>query len=587
MSTWILGITYGGHDTAAALLKDGVVLAAAAQERFSREKHSREFPLEAIRECLKIGGIEMKDLSAIAVGFDPFLYINETYLKPAIEHRYRLEFLLNDVERIKKVAAFEKTIREKTGFEGEVEFYHHHLCHLASAYYPSGFDRCLLVSQDGVGETQTGMIAEGIDGEILVRDVSNVYPHSLGLLYSAVTHFLGWRHHCDEGIIMGLASYGNPAAIVPGADRTYLNVFEEIVRETGEFSYEIDLSWIEYHKVRDTWISEKFKQTFGPKREYSEPLTAHHQNIAAALQQRLEDLSLLFLERAKKKFPHNRLALAGGVSLNCSLNGKIESRRLFDEIYVQPASGDDGASIGACYLAYKRRVPGFKPSEERNSYLGSRFTDEEIEAALRKYRIPYSRSEDIFETAAERLAAGKVVAWFQGPAEFGPRALGNRSILARPWPAAMKDHLNTQVKHREEFRPYAPAVLSEQAQEFFKIGQESPHMLIATQVQPWRKEQIPATVHVDGTCRVQTVSTTSNPRFRKLLDAFYRKTNCPVLLNTSFNVKGQPMINTPEQAIESMYTTRLDMLVMGDFFIEKQLAKVPGLAQIQPEEAKR
>ena len=586
MNRWILGITYGGHDTAAALLKDGEILAACAQERFNREKHTREFPVDAIRECLKIGGVQIRDLSAIAVGFDPFLYINETYLKPALEHRYRLEFLLNDAERIKKIAEFEKTIREQTGFEGAVEFHNHHLCHLASAYYPSGFDRCLLVSQDGVGETQTGMIAEGIDGEIHVRDASNVYPHSMGLLYSAVTFYLGWRHHCDEGILMGLASYGDARAKLPGSNRTYLEVFEEIVRETGEFGYEIDLSWIEYHKVRDTWISEKFKRTFGPKREYTDPLTAHHRNIAAALQQRLEDLSISFLQRAKKKFPQARLALAGGVSLNCSLNGKIEESRLFEELYVQPASGDDGVSIGACYLAYKQRAPEFRPAKRHDSYLGSRFTDAEIEAALRKNGLPYSRAENIYETVAQKLAEGKVVAWFQGGAEFGPRALGNRSILAKPWPESMRDYLNNEVKFREPFRPYAPAVLAEQSAEYFQIRQESPHMLIATQIRPEKKAEIPATVHVDGTCRVQTVTGETNPRFRKLLEAFHRKTGCPVLLNTSFNVKGQPMINTPEQAIDSLRTAKLDLLVMGEFYLEKA-ALSAVVRQTEPEAAQR
>lgn len=571
MSRLILGITYGGHDTAAALLKEGTILAACAEERFSLEKHSRAFPIQAIRECLRIGGVSLEELTAIAVGFDPFLYITETYLKPAIEHRYRLEFMLSDIERIKKIAAFERTIREETGFGGEVEFYNHHLCHLASAYYPSGFDRCLLVSQDGVGETQTGMIAEGIEGQIHVRDASNLYPHSLGLLYSALTYFLGWRHHCDEGIVMGLAAYGNPHARVPGSDRSYLQLFEQIVQETGEFSYRIDLSWIAYHQVRDTWVSEKFKEVLGPPRRPCDPLTDHHRNIAAALQLRLETLSLLFLKRARKRFPQRRLALAGGVALNCSLNGKIEASRLFDELYIQPASGDDGVSIGACFLAYQKRVPTLRPRRTHHSFLGSRFTDAEIEAALQRSGLPYGRSEAIEEIAAEWLAEGKVLAWFQGAAEFGPRALGHRSILTRPWPASMRDHLNRQVKHREGFRPYAPAVLSERAQEFFIIRQESPHMLIAAQVRPQMRDRIPATVHVDGTCRVQTVSADSNPRFRRLLEAFDRKTGCPVLLNTSFNVKGQPMINTPEQAIEALRSMHLDLLVMGDFFLEKRL----------------
>lgn len=564
----ILGIQFGGHDTAAALLVDGILVAACEQERYSRDKHSRAFPNDAIADCLKIGRLDMSDVTEIAMVNDPVRHIREFYLKPALHDLDRIGFLINDIERVRSSYCIHERVRKETGYTGTIVSYRHHLCHLASSYYPSGFDEALLVSYDGNAEIETGIIGLGRGGEIQILHDGNLYPDSLGLLYSAVTHYLGWKHHCDEGIVMGLAPYGDPSATIPGKHRTYRSVFKEILRETGDYTFEIDRAWIAYHKVRDTWISEKFIDWFGPRRSSSGPLTDHHRHIAAALQQRLEEVVLAQLRRARKEFGLSRLCLAGGVALNCSLNGKIEKSGLFDEIFVHPASGDAGTSIGACYLAYAK-TSGLKPRMDHNFYLGSRFSGDEIAGVLEQAGLTYSRPDNLCAAVAELLAVGKIIAWFQGAAEFGPRALGNRSILVRPYPEDIKDYLNRQVKFREPFRPFAPAVLAEHANRYFQIRQESPHMLIATEVVPEKHHEISAVVHVDRTCRVQTVNRDNNSRFRRLLEEFDRLTGCPVLLNTSFNVKGQPIVNTPKEAIQCFTDTNIDALVLGDYLVQK------------------
>ena len=566
----ILGINYGGHDSAACLVVDGKIVAACEQERYDKQKHSRAFPSEAIADCLKIGKITLSDVDEIAVGYDPILLIRETYLKSAMEDEARLGFLIRDIERIKQSYALKEEIREKTGFNGAISYYVHHLCHLASAYYVSGFESALLVSHDGMGEVDCSLIGEGKDGEISVLHPGNRYPYSLGLLYSAITHYLGWKHHCDEGIIMGLAPYGDDTKLVPGSDKTYRQIFEEIISETGDFSYAIDTSWIAYHEVRDKWISDKFTALFGVRREHADPLTDHHKHIAAALQNRLESIVLNQLKKAKDQFGHKKLCLAGGVALNCSLNGAIMRSGLFDEIFVQPASGDAGTAIGAALLGYKKLSGVLRPIRDNNAYLGASFSNDEIEQALKKLGANYSKAENIYEETARALNSKKIVGWFQGAAEFGPRALGDRSILTAPYPADMKDYVNARVKFREEFRPFAPAVLAEHAQEYFEIDQESPHMLIAAKVKDDKVSEIPAVIHVDQSARVQTVKEENNPRFRKLLEAFYKLSGCPVLLNTSFNVKGQPIVNSPEDAVKSFLSTNIDVLAIGDFLATKE-----------------
>ena len=566
----ILGIKYGGHDTSAALMIDGKLIAACAQERYTKDKHSRKFPIEAINDCLKIGKISIDDIDEIAYVNDIKTFLKEIYIKPAFKSLSRLKFFFKDFKKVLRLFNSENIVRKKLNYKGKINFYRHHLCHIASAYYPSGFDNALCLSLDGMAENETGMIAEANSGKINILNAKNLYPNSLGLFYSAVTDFLGWKHHCDEGIIMGLAPYGDPHENIPKTNKSYIEVFDDILVEKNEYEFEINLKFVDYYTERNKWVTNKFKKIFGEKRKYSDPLTRHHKNIAAALQLKLENFVIKQLKAAKKKYSYTKLCLSGGVALNCSMNGKIEQSRIFDEIYIQPASADDGCAIGACYLAnQKENESQFNSKTNYNSYLGSRFTDDEIEFQLKEFNINYVKSENIFKETAEQLNNGKIIGWFQGAAEFGPRALGNRSILCKPYPAEMRDHLNNQVKFRENFRPFAPAVLSEYQNEFFEINQNSFHMLIASKVKREKENDIPAVIHVDRSARVQTVNKNSNEKFYKLLQEFKSLTNIPVLLNTSFNIKGQPIVNSPRDAIETFRSTKIDVLAIGNFLLKK------------------
>lgn len=567
--TNILGIKYGGHDTAAALVVDGELVSACAQERYTHDKHSRRFPKEAAIDCLRIGGINIDEVDELAFVNDYRTYIREIYLRPSLQSDDRMDFLFKDIDRITRVYKIEDLIRENLNYKGKINFYRHHLCHIASAYYPSGFNNALCLSLDGVGEFETGMIAAGKSGELEILNKNNVYPNSFGLLYSAITDYLGWKHHCDEGIIMGLAPYGNPFAKISGKKRDYISVFEEILIEKGEFEYEINLDLIDYYSQRDKWVTENFLQIFGPKRKSNGPILDHHKNIAAALQTRLECVVLKQLKSARKRFDLNKLCLAGGVALNCSMNGKIAQSNLFDEIFVQPASGDDGCTIGACLLAYKSIKGSLLPKKMHNFYKGSCFSEKEVNDAIKKSNLKFISPKNIYKTIAQYLADGKIIGWFQDSAEFGPRALGNRSILCRPYPASMKDYLNSRVKFREDFRPFAPSVLENYQSQYFDLNQDSPHMLIACQVKSDKRNVIPAVVHVDGTCRVHTVKKELNEKLYNLLEQFNVLTGVPIILNTSFNIKGQPIVNTPEEAINTFKTTKIDVLVLGNSFVIK------------------
>ena len=497
------------------------------------------------------------------------MIIKEKYLKLALEDERKIQFMINDIERIKKTLNIESTIREKTGFKGKISFHLHHLCHLASSFYVSGFEEALLVSHDGVGEIDCSLIGAGKNNEVSILKKGNRYPDSIGLLYSAITHYLGWKHHSDEGIVMGLAPYGDSKTMIESSNKTYEQVFKEIIYETDDYHFEIDKSWIEYHLVRDKWISDKFIQTFGPKREPEGSVELHHKHVAAALQDRIEEIILNQLKKAREEFGFKKLCLSGGVFLNCSLNGKIQESKIFDEIFVQPASSDDGAAIGACFLSHKNLKQELKTQRFDDFYLGSSYSNSDIEKSLKAHDVEWKKLDDVFNYTAKKLNEKKIIGWFQGGAEFGPRALGNRSILTSPFPKDMKDFLNTRVKFREEFRPFAPAILNEYTKEYFEIDQESPHMLINARVLDAKINEIPAAIHVDNTARIQTVKPENNTRFRKLLEEFHKETGCPVLLNTSFNIKGQPIVNSPDEAIDCFLGTNIDVLVIGDFVLEK------------------
>ena len=422
-----------------------------------------------------------------------------------------------------------------------------------------------------MGEFETGIIASGKSGKIKILNNDNVYPNSLGLLYSAITHYLGWKHHCDEGIIMGLAPYGDSRSkIIRKKNISYLSIFKKILQEKENFNYKVNLEYIDYFSARDKWVTDKFIKIFGPKRNWNQPLTQHHKNIAAALQDQLENVVLNQLKKARKIFKFDKLCLAGGVALNCSLNGKISKSKIFKEIFIQPASGDDGTAYGAALLAYSKNKNNYLPKKMHNFYKGSNFSNGQIKNQLLKSKVKFTKPKNLYKEVSKYLKNGKIIGWFQGGAEFGPRALGNRSILCRPYPNSMKDYLNKRVKFREEFRPFAPSVLNEFREEFFHISQDSPHMLMACRAKKNKIKSIPATVHIDGTCRVQTVKKDINLKFYNLIKNFYEESGVPVLLNTSFNIKGQPIVNTPKEAVETFKSTKIDVLAIGDYLLTKK-----------------
>jgi|TARA_B100001964_G_scaffold213097_1_gene249723 carbamoyltransferase len=565
-----ISINYGGHDTSAALSINDKIVAAAEQERYDLSKHSRNFPTEAINSCLEISKLKLSQVDRLILTTDFPTGIRKFYLEPALKNNFMLKRLINEHDIIKNYLDFENKVRKKLNYKGEIITFHHHLCHIASAYYPSGFNKALILSLDGVGQFETGMLASANNGKIKIHKFNANYPHSLGLIYSAITFFLGWKHHCDEGIIMGLAPYGNPYRIVPKQSLRYIDVFRKIISIDKELGIKINTEWIAYHRQRNVWVSDKFKLLFGKKRDSNDKITNHHKNIAAALQLRLEEVVIATLKKIKKKYNINKLCIAGGVGLNCSLNGKIHNSNIFKEIFVQPASGDSGLVIGGLYLGIKNKfAKKLKIEKKYNNYLGSTFTNKEIEKTLIKKKVKFKKIKNICKTTASLLKDGKIVGWFQGGSEFGPRALGNRSIICRPYPAKMKDYLNKKVKFREYFRPFAPAILKEKYKEYFHLNQESPHMLIACKANKKKSNLIPAVVHVDGTCRVQTVSKETNLKFYNLIKEFNKLTSVPVVLNTSFNIKGQPMVNTPSQAIDTFTGTKIDILAIGDYIVFK------------------
>ncbi len=570
----ILGINVCSHDTSAAIIINGKLICACEEERFNKEKHTKSFPTNAINECLKISRLKIKDIDCVAVSTDPLRQIRNFWISDALQQDHRLKMMIEESETIKEFFNIEKTIREKLNYSNQIKYYKHHSNHLSSCFFPSGFKKSLVVSYDGVGEGETGYFALADNhNKIKIIHDKNKFPHSLGLIYAAITDFLGWRYNCDEGIIMGLASYGDPYNTIPKTNIKYINVFRKIIQKDNKLKINIDTNWITYHKERDTWVSKKFLKMFGKRRRKKDKIKQHHKNIAAALQKRLEEIVLEQLKYLKKKYKSNYLCLSGGVALNCSMNGRIVKSKIFKEVFVQPASGDAGLAIGAAINCSLEIQKGKSLKFPTNAYLGSRYSNKKILNFINKFKSKIrtvKTKKNVFDYTSDALIKKKIVGWFQGEAEFGPRALGNRSILAIPRPKNIKDHINRNVKFREEFRPFAPAVIDEMAGRYFNINQKSEHMLIAFDAIKEKQDLLSATIHVDNTCRVQTVNSYSNKKFFLLLNSIYKKTGVPILLNTSFNIKGQPIVNSPEDAINCFLKYNIDLLVLGDHILEKK-----------------
>jgi carbamoyltransferase len=563
---------YFGHDASATLLKDGCVVACAAEERFTRVKYSLNLagntllPRNAIRYCLNAAGIGIQDVDLVAhyCGFTPALVqrrldLLRPFLTADQADTVRRSFSqVYDGMMDRQVVV--RQFAEMTGMAPRVFVpVRHHLAHAASAFFPSGFDEALILTIDGTGEVESAMTGIGRNGQIEHLG-STLLPTSLGALYLIVTVFLGFRSLGDEYKIMGLASYGDPSR--------YRNVFRSLVVTDHSGKYYTP-------GLAEPGLKELFLREFGPPRLHNDPVEARHADIAAALQEALNNAVLGVLSSAREGTGQRNLCMAGGVALNCTMNGVIARSGLFDRIFVQPAAGDEGCSVGAAYAA--AMAAGVIPSENvmswNHAHWGPAFTDEDVVRALNDHAdlVRWRRCPKIASVVAEELSRGRVAGWFQGRMEFGPRALGHRSILADPRDARMKDLLNEKVKRRESFRPFAPAVLEERASDYFDMTGlgTSPFMLFTVPVREDARALIPAVTHVDGTARVQTVSRDTNPLFWSLISEFGRITGVPVVLNTSYNVRNEPIVCTPADALRCFLGTEIDCVALGEYFVEK------------------
>ncbi len=544
----ILGVSAHFHDSACCLLQDGELTAAASEERFSRVKHDPRLPVEAFAYCLRAGGLTVADVDAVA------------YYEVALE---KLDRQRRTAGRESDPTRPQREIRERLGFEGPILEFPHHLSHAASAFFYSGYPDAAVLTVDGVGEWTTTAYGRAAGAELeLFEEVR--FPHSLGLFYSTITSYLGFAVNGGESKVMGLASYGEPRLL----DR-----LRKLVPRRAGGGFELDVDYFDFVHGPRMYSSRLGELLGAPPRSPGGRIEAFHRDLARSAQALLEEILLEKATYLRSRVESRRLCLAGGVALNCVANGRLRREGPFDEIWIQPAAGDAGGCLGAAALAHLRLTGDPIARPMAGAGLGPGWTSEEIASLLGEtplrpedYR---EREDELVAAVVERLAAGEIVGWFDGRMEFGPRALGNRSILAAPFDADTRDRLNEKIKRREPFRPFAPSVLAERAGEHFDLGAASPYMLEACAViSPLRLDAI---THVDGSARPQTVDALHHRRFARLLAAFERRSGCPVLLNTSFNRAGEPIVCSPADAILCMSKSGLDALVLGDFVIDRAM----------------
>jgi len=575
----ILGISCWYHDAAASLVQGGKITAAAQEERFTRRKHDPSFPKNAISFCLSHAGLTTADLDVVAFYDKPFLTFErllETHVSFAPSGLKA--FLASMPVWLKHKLWIPDTLAKELDFEGQFLFPEHHLSHAASAFYPSPFERAAILTTDGVGEWATSSFGTG-QGANLTLTHEQHFPHSLGLLYSAFTYFCGFRVNSGEYKLMGLAPYGEPR-------------YEGLIRENlidlrDDGSFRLNMKYFTF-ATGLTMTGRAFERLFdGPRRTPEAALTRREMDLARSVQVVIEDAMLRMATHVHKETGEKNLCLAGGVALNCVANGRLLREGPFDRIWIQPAAGDAGGALGAALAAWYLHEGGSRepPSTDAlsGSYLGPEFSDSEIESFLKGEGVPFERVEKMADRIAPMLAEGKVVGWFQGRMEFGPRALGNRSILADPRGRDVQRTVNLKIKYRESFRPFAPSVMEERAADYFELEGDSPYMLLVAGVKEAQIEgdgldrmhaiesPIPAVTHVDGSARIQTVSRRDNPGFHDLLAAFEALTGCGVLVNTSFNVRGEPIVCTPADAYTCFRRTHMDVLVLGDYLVTKDM----------------
>ncbi|HBL15719.1 MAG: hypothetical protein A2X36_10510 [Elusimicrobia bacterium GWA2_69_24] len=583
----ILGISAFYHDSAACLVRDGRIVAAAQEERFTRKKHDPDFPKNAVAYCLKTGGIQASGLDMVGFYDKPILKFDrllQTYLAyaPRGFESFRMAIPL----WVKEKLWMRDLVREALGYAGKVHFLEHHESHAASAFFPSPFQESAILTMDGVGEWATSSIGRGSDNKVsLLKELH--FPHSLGMLYSAFTYYTGFKVNSGEYKVMGLAPYGEPKHVAA--------IYEELLDLKADGSFKLNMEYFDYCAGL-TMTNKKFDRLFGgPPREPESKLTQREMDLARSVQEVCEEVMRRMARHARALTGSRNLCLAGGVALNCVGNGKLNREKIFDRMWIQPAAGDAGGAVGAALFLWHqvqgqpRRADGERDSMQA-ALLGPAFSDAEIESFLQERKIPYERLERraLLDKAAEMIAKGNVLGWFQGRMEFGPRALGARSIVGDARNVEMQSKMNLKIKFRESFRPFAPIVLREKVSDYFELDCASPYMLLVADVRPERRRpmrdgerelwgierlnvsrsDIPAVTHVDYSARIQTVDP-ENESFYPLLRRFYEKTGCGVLVNTSFNVRGEPIVCTPQDAYTCFMRTHMDYLAMGSFLVEK------------------
>jgi carbamoyltransferase len=575
----ILGINAYHGNASAAIVCDGRLVAAVEEERFNRVKYAAGFPAQAIRYCLKEAGLDPKEIDHVAVPRNP-------YARLATKLFYAMRMPSFARERAKVLAKFtgipealaQAFDTEPAKLSARFHRVEHHQAHLASAFFVSPFERAALLSADGLGDFASTMWGSGT-GSRMEIDGAIAFPHSLGLFYSAVTQYLGFLKFGDEYKVMGLAAYG---------EAEQLEAFRDIVRTNGD-GFRLGLDYFTHHRTGPemSWaeadktptlgkmFSEAMERRLGPKRNPEDPLEQRHRNLACALQARLEEIYLGMLKNLSERTGLKAVCLAGGVAFNCVANGKIFDTTGFEQVYVHPAAGDAGLAVGAAYYVWHQVLGKPRSFVMDHAYWGPGYTREEIRGAIETnglgkngFRVEELPEDSLMQRTAAIIADGKILGWFQGRAEWGPRALGNRSIVADPRRPEMKEILNQRIKHREIFRPFAPSILAESTATWFEKSHPSPFMTLAYSVRPEKREKIPAPTHVDGTGRLQTVTHEANPRYWSLIKAFEKLTGVPVVLNTSFN-DNEPIVCRPEEALDCFQRTQMDALVLGDFLITR------------------
>lgn len=563
----VLGLNFIFHDTSACIVKDGELLVALEEERFTRKKHTYAFPENAARRCFQFAGVRPEDIEHIAVSYDPWLHWGKrlayvlklgTRSKECIKSEFLRPFYAQ-----REFWGWYRSIWGNESLGPRVHFVDHHHSHIAGSFFVSPYDKAALLSIDGSGEWATHWMGE-YDGSQFVKYCESFFPNSLGSFYEAATEFCGFQPNYDEGKTMGLAPFGDP--------KPFFDVVDKMVsiRPTGEIK--VDLSWFDYPNFGSRRIGRKFIEAFGQprKRDKTAPFEKYHENVAASFQKVLEEKVLQMCRILEQKSSADYLVIAGGVSLNSVMNGRILRETRFKDVYVMPAAGDNGTSIGAAYVVWNELLGNGKRYHHDNPYLGSEYSDEQIEKVLKTCKLDYFKSNDICADTAKILHSGKIIGWFQGRMEIGPRALGSRSILADPTPADMKKKINAEVKYREPYRPFAPSATAGAHRTYFEIPVEDPFMLKVGDVRPEWRERLAAITHVDGSARLQTVNQRTHPLYHRLLTEFGKLSGVEVLLNTSFNVMDEPVVESPEQAIRCFYSTGLDALAIGNYIIQKR-----------------